>query len=261
MQKPALSAVLITRNAERTIGKCLAGLEFADEIVVLDTNSTDLTVAIARERGARVFRSPLKGFGPTKNAAVGKARGKWILSIDADEFVPPGLKKEIKRVIDSPNPLDAYEIPRRNFYFGKWLRFGGKYPDLQCRLFRKGRAGFTPKHLHEGVRARGRTGRLWHHLDHDAYPTLDEYVRKLKFYSSYEALHLLSSGARPSWPLALSLCFARPLSRFVRRYFLKAGFLDGLPGFLACVHDAMTHILTYAYLAEAAERRRRKGAG
>lgn len=258
MGKPLLSAVLITKNAGRTLDGCLAGIRFADEIVVLDTNSADGTVAIARKHGARVFVSPLKGFGPTKNAAVAKARGTWIFSVDADEFTTPGLRREIVRIVNSPSSLDAYEIPRRNFYFGKWLRFGGKYPDLQCRLWKRGRARFSQKHLHEGVKARGRTGRLRCPLDHDAYPTLDEYVRKLRFYSSYEALHLMASGARPSWRLAFSLCFAKPLSRFIRRYLFKAGFLDGLPGFLACVHDAMTHILTYAYLAEAARNRRAK---
>lgn len=248
-RKPLLSAVLITRNGARMLEACLRSVRFADETVVLDAGSTDATVAIAQRMGAHVFldRRPPGGFGPARNLAMTKARGSWILFIDSDETATPGLRREILRTIRARDSADAYEIPRRNFYFGRWVRRGGRYPDRQRRLLRRGKARYRGE-IHEHLDVHGRLGRLSQPLDHHPYPDLDEYLRKLGFYAAEQARLLRARGVRPGLLTAARYRVLKPLSRFTRRYFLKLGFLDGVPGFFACLHDALTYIFTYTYL-------------
>ena len=226
VRKPLLSAVLITKNAEPTIDATLRSVRFAGEIIVLDDHSGDRTVEISRRHGARIYtdRRPPGGFGPARNLAMSKARGKWILFIDADEVVSPALRSEIMRTIRNPRSPDAFEMPRRNFYFGKWVRFGGRYPDRQRRLFRAGMAscdeeyGRRKRGGHERLLVHGTMGRLTNPLDHHPYPDPDEYLRKLGFYGNMSAESLRAKGIRPGFWTALRYLFLLPVSRFIRRF-------------------------------------------
>jgi glycosyltransferase involved in cell wall biosynthesis len=240
---------MIAANAVDTIGASLKSASFADDIVVVVPNLKDSTASAARRLGARVFAHPLKGFGPTKNFAIGKSRGEWLLSLDADEVVTPALRRQIEAVVRADGPHSLYGVPRRNFYFGRWLRHGGKYPDRQYRLFRRGSARFLPKHLHEGMVTAGSRGNLSAPLDHYPYRSLEEFFRKLVFYAAYDAEHLHAKGISAGFSTAFRYCAWRPTTRFIRRYFLKLGFLDGVPGLLACLHDSLTNILTYSFLS------------
>jgi len=246
---PLLSAVLITRNAGRTIEAALRSLKFAPEIVVLDAGSGDQTVELSRKHGARVFTNPRPpgGFGPARNLAMSQARGKWIFFLDGDEVVPPALRREMLRAIKDPAAPAAFDIPRRNYYFGRWVRFGGRYPDRQRRLFRAGLARYTGN-IHERLVVNGGMGRLKSPLDHHPYRDLEEYTRKLGFYGHEQANLLRKKGVRPGIWTGLRLLALLPLSRFIRRYLFKGGFLDGSAGFLACLHDALTYIFTWASL-------------
>jgi glycosyltransferase involved in cell wall biosynthesis len=218
--------------------------------VVVDCDSSDGTGKVARRFGARVFRRRNEpNIHLNTSFALAKARGPWLLNLDPDEIVPPALRREILAAIRDPKAPSAFEMPRRNFYFGRWLRRGGKYPDRVRRLYRKGHARFANRHVHEKITVAGPVGRLRHPLDHHPYPDLDAYLRKLRFYATFEANRLRAAGVRPSLPRAISWCLLRPGRRFLSRYVMKLGMLDGLPGFLACVHDWLTHVLTYARLA------------
>lgn len=229
-------------------------MRFSDEIVVVENGSTDGTVRIARRHRVRLFHDRLDGFGPAKNRAIARARHSWILNIDADEVVTPTLRREIERVLRDNGPADAYDMPRRNHYFGRWLRHGGKYPDRQVRLFRRGRARFNDKRVHERLAVAGRVGRLAGDLDHFPYRDLATFFAKPAAYAALEAGMQRAAGVQPTFAAALRWCLFRPARRFTSRYILKLGFLDGLPGFLACVHDAVTQILVYAHLKGSSRR-------
>ena len=240
---------MIAKDAGRTIAASLKSARFADEIVVVENGSADGTRRIAKRLASKVVTGTMDGFGAAKNRAIALAKGRWILNLDADEVVTPGLRKEIERVVRDDGPADAYSMPRKNHYFGRWLRHGGKYPDRQLRLFRNGRAKFNTKLVHERLAVAGPIGRLRQPLDHFPYLDLATFVAKADTYAALEAEALRRSGVRPGFRSAFMHLFWLPVVRFKRRYVFKLGFLDGLPGFLACVHDAATRILVYAHLA------------
>ncbi|MBI3252147.1 MAG: glycosyltransferase family 2 protein [Candidatus Omnitrophica bacterium] len=225
-----LSAVLITRNEEDKIGSCLKNLSFCDEIIVVDSGSTDGTVAGAERHGARVVVKPFVDFASQKNFAVAQARGEWILSVDADEIVTPALREEIRGCLERPSAA-AYSLVRRNFIFGKRLRFGGSGHDEPVRLFRKGRARFEGL-VHETLRVDGAVGRLTAPLLHYSTADVRSFFRKLSLYAELEARSLVRGKA--GMPLS-SRGLWKPVGRFSQRYFIWGGFLDGAPGFIFAV--------------------------
>jgi len=249
VKHPQLSVVLITRNAGRTLDAALRSIKFAGEIVVLDSGSEDRTIEISRRHGARVFtdKRPPGGFGPARNLAMSKARGQWIFFLDGDEVVTAGLRNEILHAVNDASSPEAFDMPRRNFYFGRWVRFGGRYPDRQRRLFRAGRAHYTGD-LHERMVVDGRIGRFKSAIDHHPYQDSEEYFRKLGFYGHEQAKLLRKKGIKPGLWTGTRLLLLLPSSRFIRRFIFKGGFLDGSAGFLACLHDALTYIFSYASL-------------
>lgn len=253
-----LAVSIIAHNEADDLESCLGSVKgLAAEVVVVDCASSDSTAKVARRAGARLFRRPnLMNLNVNKAFGVSRVRAPWVLYIDPDERVPPALRREILGVIASPGAAEAYEMPRRNFYFGRWLRHGGKYPDWQRRLFRRGMARFPARHVHEKLAVRGRIARLASPLDHHPYPDLEAYFRKLVFYARFQARYLSRRGGKAGVSTAVKYLWWLPASRFLRRYFLRGGFLDGVPGLLACVHDALTHMLTYVHLRE----RQRPGA-
>ena len=182
-----LSVIVITRNEAAHIGDCLDSVAFADEIIVLDSGSTDATREIARARGARVEVAPdWPGFGPQKNRALALATGDWVLSIDADERVTPELAGAIRQAIGAP-AAEAYRIARLSNFCGRWIRHSGWWPDYVVRLFRREAGRFTDAAVHERVEVRGRTGTLSGHFLHYPYATLEVFIDKINRYSTEAA--------------------------------------------------------------------------
>lgn len=230
-----LSVIVITRNEAANIRACLESVAFADEIIVLDSASTDDTPAIARACGAIVSQtSDWPGFGPQKSRALALATGGWVLSLDADERVTPALAVQIRQALDGAGP-QGYEIPRLTEFCGQWIRHCGWTPDHVLRLFRRGQARFSDDLVHERlILDRGQPGRLTSPLLHHSYPTPAHYWRKLGAYSDAWARQRHSQGQTTTMTRAALSAVAA----FVRSYVLRLGFLDGAMGFAVCTMQA-----------------------
>jgi glycosyltransferase involved in cell wall biosynthesis len=243
-----ISVAVIAHNEEKNLPGLLETIEFADELVVLDAGSSDRTAEIARGAGARVLEGEnLRNLNVNKTRAVEATTGDWIIYLDADERVPPELADEIRAAVEEDGKgYVAFTMPRLNQYFGKYLRYGGAYPDTQLRLFKHGKARFPCMSVHEKLDVDGPVGRLKTPLVHDSYPTVTEYMRKFPFYIEAGADHLERKGVRPGPGNALKYFFVKPAFRFLRRYVLRAGFLDGWQGFAATAMDTYQYVMTYA---------------
>ena len=231
---PRLSVAVITRNESHSVRACLESVSWADEIVVLDSGSTDATVELCRSLGARVEITDWPGFGPQKNRAIERCSCDWILSIDADERVTPQLRAELEHAIAAPGDNVAFRMPRLSSYCGRQMRHGGWWPDYVARLFRRGAARFSADVVHEKLLADGPTGTLTQPLIHDTVANLEEVIDKLNRYSSAGAQRLSGLGKRGS----LSRALGHGAWAFLRTYLLRAGFLDGREGFMLAVSNA-----------------------
>jgi glycosyltransferase involved in cell wall biosynthesis len=230
-----LSVTLITHNESRHIAACLKSVAFADEWVVVDSGSTDGTREIAESMGARVVKTEdWPGFGVQKNRALDLARGRWVLSIDADERVSEPLAARIRTVIQNEQTADAYELSRVSRFCGQWMRHGDWNPDRVLRLFRRERGRFTDDLVHERLEVSGRVERLAGDLLHDTMPTLDDALDKLNRYSTGRALDKVKAGRSGGLGAALG----HGLWAFLRCYLLKRGFLDGRLGFVLAIYQA-----------------------
>ena len=189
-----LSVVLISLNEAAQLPRTLLSVSWAQEIVVVDSGSTDATVEIARQAAARVFTEPWRGFGAQKNLGLDRATGDWILSLDADEEVSPELAQEIQSLLAGEPRFAAYEIPRLNHFLGRPLRHGGYWPDPKLRLFRRGAARFEERPVHETLKTAGPVGLLKNPLLHHCYPTLEEYIEHMNRYSTLGAEMLAARG-------------------------------------------------------------------
>ena len=262
MRKP-ISAVIITRNEASHIAQCIASVDFCDEVLVVDSGSTDATMHIATARGARVLHQRWLGFGPQKRFAAAQARHDWVLALDADERVTPELRASIEQVMRSDKDTGgtgdtaadrsqpaAWVMARRNRFMGRWLRFGEGYPDDCVRLFDRRRAQWSDDTVHERVLTTGRIDRLDGDLLHDSAESLDDYLAKQNLYSSLQAEAMLADGKSVS---AVQVV-ASPLVRFLKFYLLRQGFRDGLPGL---VHIAIGCFASFAKYAKVACAQRR----
>ena len=229
-----LSVAIITLNEERNLEACLQSVAFADEIVVVDGGSHDRTRAIAQAAGARVINErDWQGFGVQKNRAIDACAGDWVLSIDADERVPPALRAEIEAAVREP-AFDVYEIPRSSYYCGRFMRHSGWWPDYVCRLFRRGTARFSAAPVHEALETTSAVGRLRSPLEHWSFRTMEQVLDKVNRYSSLSAPVVLSRGRRPTIMTAI----LHGTAAFFRTYVLRRGFLDGRYGFMLAVSNA-----------------------
>jgi len=227
-----LSVTVITLNEEERLRACLESVAaWADEIVVIDAESTDKTVAVAREFTDRVWVRPWPGFAAQKNWALAQAAGDWLLSLDADERVTPELRERIGQVLVADGPADGYAIPRRNILWGAWVRYGGLYPDDQLRLFRRGAGRFVGDGVHESVQVEGRVERLDEPLLHHSYRSLEDFVQRSNRYSTLAAADWRAGGRRTH----LADLVFRPLGRFVSMYIIRRGFLDGWRGLVLAI--------------------------
>ncbi len=254
MSGPRVSVFMIAQNEAGRIGQALASVRWADEIVVVDGGSTDDTVDIAREQGARVEIRPWPGnFGVQLRAALAATAGDWVFRLDADETVSEELAREMREAIRRPDAPDGFRVRRKNLFLGRWIRHGGWWPDPQLRLVRRARAGIDGAPGHETVQVDGRTGDLRGWVTHDTHPTLGAAISRIERYSN----HLAPDRARRRRIRAWHL-FAHPAAAFLRKWIVQRGFLDGTHGFLVAAIHAMVKFSTYA---KAWEIQRRAGEG
>ena len=232
MSRARLSVVVVTHNEEERIRACLESAAWADELIVVDAESADKTATIAREVTDHVIVRPWPGFAAQKNFGLGQAHGDWILALDADELVSAPLREEIAAILAGGAAHVGYAMPRRNVFWGRWIRHGGLYPDWQLRLFRRGRGRFVERSVHESVTVDGSVGRLTGHLEHRSYRDVADFLERADRYSSLAADEWLASGRR-SRPLVDLI--GRPVGRFLGMFVARAGFLDGWRGFLLAV--------------------------
>jgi len=247
--RATIASVTITKDEERNVAACLETLQWTDERIVVDAESTDRTVELAKARAARVHVRPWPGYGPQKNFAMDQATADWVLIVDADERVTDELREEILALLKASGTAVAYRIPRRNFYYGCWIRGAGQYPDPQLRLVRRGRGRYDALPVHEHLEVDGAVGTLRGHLDHHTHPTVASHELKIERYSTLAAEERVRHG-KPgaAW---YHLVF-NPAWAFVKFYLFRGGFKDGLPGLIVSGFSAAHVLLKYAKLWEKA---------
>jgi glycosyltransferase involved in cell wall biosynthesis len=250
-----VSVIILTKDEERNLPGCLASLAWAKQVVVVDSGSTDRTVALARRAKAQVYVNPWPGFTAQRNFALDRCRQPWVLSVDADERVAPDLEAGIRALLKAGPQRQGYRVREVNLYFGRWLRYGGIYPGEHMIFFRRQGARYASgkADVHEGVQVAD-PGRLRGHLTHHAYPSLELALDKLNSYTGMEAQGRLKAGRDAGWGDLL----LRPPHRFLNNYLRKRGFLDGPQGLLYCV---LNSYYTFCFHLKIWEQRRRERLG
>jgi glycosyltransferase involved in cell wall biosynthesis len=247
LPRPPLSAVLIVRNAERLLAPVLAALRWCDEIVVVDSGSSDRSIAIASAAGARVMHHDFEGYGAQRVWAAAQATHDWILVVDGDEIVTPELQREIEtRLAQDGETYAGYEIPISLIFLGRLMRHGGEYKMPHLRLYDRRRGNYNRNRVHERVELQGRIGRLEHHMLHDSYGSIEAYFDKFNEYTTAGARDLFARG-KPASVATVVLRF--PLT-FLRQYFFRGHVLNGYPGFVWSLFSAMSPVVKYAKLRE-----------
>ena len=224
---PPISATIITLNEAESIARTIRSLQSADEVVVVDSGSTDATREIAASLGARVIEHPWEGFAAQKNFAARQASHDWILSLDADEELNPKAQQSVERWKSAEPAAAGYRFARRARYLGRWVRHSGWYPDAKVRLYNRRCGGFEGEYVHESVAMNGRVETLPGEILHYTCDSLEDHRRRIEFYTGLAAEQMLARGERAGW-LRRKIA---PAWAFVRSYFFRLGFLDGIPGF------------------------------
>ncbi len=251
---PTLSVAIITLNEEANLARTLASVQFADEVIIVDSGSTDRTLEIARSfTNTKLFSEDWKGFSAQKNSAIEKCTGTWVLSLDADEELSPELQTEIRILLSGRPSADAWLLRRRNLFLNRWIRHGGYYPDPKLRLFRRHAANFasparfTDRPVHETITFEGKLESLHHDLIHHAYPTIESYIEHMDRYSTLGAQIIVSKGKTSrSWLSFHSNILLIPTFTFIWNYIFRLGFLDGREGLLLHIYHSTYTSWKYA---------------
>jgi glycosyltransferase involved in cell wall biosynthesis len=240
MQK--LSITIITKNEEKNIERCLQSVSWADEIVVVDAHSTDRTVEICRRFTDKVYEEEWQGYGKQKNICAAKTRNDWVLNLDSDEEISSEGAGEIKQVLNGEREYSLYQFPRKNFFAGHWVRYGGWYPDKISRLYDKKKVRFTESQVHEKLVPDNNLGSLKHPIIHYSFTGMEDYVDRQNHYSTLYAEEKVKSGFRAGW----SHLTLRPAVSFFKNYIVRQGFRDGFQGFFLALVFAFYTFLKYA---------------
>jgi glycosyltransferase involved in cell wall biosynthesis len=241
-----VTVTIITRDESANIAAALESVRWADEIVVVDSESTDDTQAIARRYTDKVIVRPWPGFVAQKNFAAQQASNDWILSVDADERVTPQLAEEVRALLNGQPSAAGYRVPRVTFHFGRWIRSTDWYPDYQLRLYDRRRGRWAGRHVHESVQTDGAVDRLAGELQHYAYRDLQHHLQTMDRYTSLAARQMFEDGRRASWIDIL----ITPRLTFFRNYVLRGGFRDGMAGLVISAMNAYYVGLKFAKLWE-----------
>jgi len=253
IDKIPLSVAIITKNEAENLAGCLKSVAFADQIVVVDSGSTDDTLQIAADFGCEVLIEPWRGFGPQKQLAVDQCRHPWVLILDADERIPEETAIVIRKIVyDEQKAVAAYSFPRKNYFQGRWIKHAGWWPDRIIRLFRKDRGRMTPDLVHESIMVDGTVEDLAVPIEHYTESRLTKILLKIDHYSTLGAETAFKNGRTSS---IISAVFRANLT-FVRDYFLKLGILDGAQGLILAVTDSINNFFKYAKLYELNRRHR-----
>jgi len=235
-----VSVVIVTKDEETNIEDALRSAAGAQEIVVVDSFSSDRTVEICRRYTDKVFQHAWPGYARQKQIGVDYAQGPWVLILDADERITPELRDEMARTLQNTD-YDGFSMPRRNYFLGRWIKHSGWWPDRTLRLFKKDRGGLEDRDVHEKVVVNGRVGQLAAPLEHYSYRNVSDYIRKMEVYSTLAAQEIRKKGR----PGVFSL-FVRPFFTFFKMYVLRRGFLDGVHGLVLAVLYGYYTFLKYA---------------
>lgn len=246
MNKALLSVIVITKNEQDNIKDCLESAKWADEIIVVDSGSTDKTEEICRESTDNFYVKDWPGFGIQKQRALSLASHEWVLSIDADERITPQLKNEIIDKITQDSNVNGYLIPRLSNYLGKNIRHSGWYPDYTLRLVKRQESHFTEDIIHEKIVVKGGVEKLTNHFLHYPYKDISHHLQKIDAYSSLSADKMFNNGRCVSW----SMVILKSIFGFVRSYIFKRGFLDGWPGLVVSISTGLSTYLKYLKLKE-----------
>ena len=243
---PKVSVTIITLNEAAHIAAAIDSVSWADEILVVDSGSTDGTPEMARAKGATVVCRQWPGWVEQKNFAAGQAAHDWIFSLDADERVPPPLAGEIRELLSGDPPMRGYRVPRVTFHLGKWIRTTDFYPDYQTRLYDRRAARWRGKYVHESVSVDGPVGRFRHDLEHYSFRDLRDQLDRVNHYTTLAAQQMHEAGRRAGlFDLAV-----HPPAAFLRNYLLRLGILDGTPGLIISIVNAYSVFLKFAKLWE-----------
>ena len=258
---PLLSVAIITLNEEQNLARTLASVHCADQILVVDSGSTDRTVEIARAFNATVLQHSWGGFAAQKNFAIAQCTGTWVLSLDADEELSLELQRQIRTLLPTDPPIDAFALNRRNLFLGRWVKRGGFYPDSKLRLFRRTSArfalqpAFEERPVHETIAFDGASQTLDYDLIHHAYPTLHEYIEHMDRYSDLGAeLLVIKARTSRSLPAFYANVFLVPYLMFLWNYIFRLGLLDGREGLLLHSYHAVYTSWKYAKAWEKSRR-------
>ncbi len=235
-----VTGLVIAYNNEPELRACLESLRWVNELVVVDSHSTDATEKIAREFTDKVYQHDFHGFGRLRNEALAHASNEWVFSLDTDERVTPELRDEVRRLLEEGPAADAYFVPRRNWFLNRWIRHCGWYPDYrQPQLFRKSRMRYKDNRVHEGFELNGKIGYLQEHVLQFPFRDLDQFLAKMDRYSDLMATRMIEQGRRfHSYQL-----ITHPMFTFGKMYLLRAGFRDGMPGLiLSCLYAYYTFV-------------------
>lgn len=244
--RQTISCAIVVFNEERNIREALDSVAWMDEIIAVDSYSIDKTVEICREFTPHVFQRKWNGFGEQKNSAIDRATSDWVFILDADERVSDDLRAEIQRVLETSTPAGpvAYSLPRKNYYYGKWIRWGGVYPDYQLRLFRRGVGRLDDSEPHNRFVFEGLHGDLTHALDHYTERTIEDHFKKFNNFTTLAARERGKTKKRVRW----SDLTIRPLFTFWKYYFKRHGYRDGVRGLIISVFASMYTFVKYAKL-------------
>jgi glycosyltransferase involved in cell wall biosynthesis len=240
-----LSVCVVTKNEAHNIVACLGSVAWANEIIIIDSQSTDNTVELCKQFTEKVFISPWLGCGPQKKQVFEMATCDWVLMLDADERVTPQLAQEIQKVLQHAD-CNGYEIPFQSYFCGKRMRFGDWMNERHLRLLKRDASEIIPRLVHFGVKVHGKIGKLQGHIIHYSFPNLNTVINKMNSYSTDGAIHLHQNGKKTSFIAAI----AHGIFAFVRGYIFRFGFLDGSRGFMLAVGNAQGSYYKYLKLLE-----------
>ncbi len=250
MEEKLISAAIITKNEGKNLKDCLKSIKFVDQVVIIDSGSTDDTVDIAQQFGCDFYPEPWKGFGPQKQSAIDKCKFKWVLVIDADERIPTETARTIQDAVRAQSDIAGYRFPRKNYFQGRWIRHLGWWPDKIVRLFKRDMGKMSDDEVHEEVLVKGKIKDLNCPIEHYTEDRFSKILQKIDQYSSLGAERAYREGKRCSiWEAAL-----RAELSFYQNYFLRLGFLDGHQGFTLSITDAINKFSKYAKLSQMSKR-------
>lgn len=237
-----ITGIVITKNEEKNISPCLESVCFLDEIIVVDSGSTDNTLELAKKFTDRIFTPPIENVTQKRKFSLEKSSNDWIIFIDADERISTELKIELHSLQASPDEItvSGYYINRKNYYFGKWVKHCGIYPDYHIRLFNRKNSEITDRIVHEGIIVHGETARMNGHILHYTVDDMAHMIKKINYYSTMQSIEYFGNKKKVS----KFMLVVKAISAFLRVYISRRGFKDGFRGFLVSLSDSLVNFLT-----------------